>query len=416
MKLSKKMVVMGILFSSVLGSLNVGNVIAQAADTSQESTANVGNEKGIDVIYKYGDKVLDKKAVKSTINADGTLSESKIEPLNSNRQYRIKPDQSFMVSRDSVSGIRYVNVQLEKIRTISVKLFLDGQPMKIYDIDVLDTDTTVSVSQLGLDLNSTRVVDGQTTFNIDNDHIVRVDLESTKIVDVIYNDENGLESRIPFGEVTVFAGKNELTSDEVPTPEGYTIIPGQRFRISKNGATSVIRVKVKSNENLESLKPTDPKPNVKPGASVKPTNPSNPSKNGSYAVQKVRITFVDKNTNELVGNLQLNGLATHAKKIEAPKNYELVNAKDADIKFDTKGNKDLKISVRKTKSAITKSEGIVTTNNGEYKRLYTIDGKMVGNRALAAGTKWYTDQQITVGGDLMYRVATNEWVKASDVQ
>ena len=141
-----------------------------------------------------------------------------------------------------------------------------------------------------------------------------------------------------------------------------------------------------------------------------------PHKHGGYAVQRVRITFIDKNTNELVGNLQLNGLATHTKKIEAPKNYELVNANDADIKFDTKGNKDIKISVRKTKSSITKSEGIVTTNNGEYKRLYTIDGKMVGNRALAAGTKWYTDQQITVGGDLMYRVATNEWVKAFDVK
>ena len=57
---------------------------------------------------------------------------------------------------------------------------------------------------------------------------------------------------------------------------------------------------------------------------------------------------------------------------------------------------------------------VVTTKN--QASLYTKDGKKVTNRALAANTPWYTDQSATINGEKMYRVATNEWVKASDIQ
>ncbi|GEO79575.1 hypothetical protein FD29_GL001708 [Companilactobacillus mindensis DSM 14500] len=46
--------------------------------------------------------------------------------------------------------------------------------------------------------------------------------------------------------------------------------------------------------------------------------------------------------------------------------------------------------------------------------LYTGQGKRVENRALAAGTAWFSDKMMNLNGEKYYRVATDEWVKASD--
>jgi len=47
--------------------------------------------------------------------------------------------------------------------------------------------------------------------------------------------------------------------------------------------------------------------------------------------------------------------------------------------------------------------------------LTKFDGSAVKNRALAPKTPWYTDETAIINGVTMYRVATNEWVKQSDV-
>ena len=46
--------------------------------------------------------------------------------------------------------------------------------------------------------------------------------------------------------------------------------------------------------------------------------------------------------------------------------------------------------------------------------LYQHDTSKVSDRALAGGSDWYSDQQMVKNGEVYYRVATNEWVKASD--
>lgn len=58
----------------------------------------------------------------------------------------------------------------------------------------------------------------------------------------------------------------------------------------------------------------------------------------------------------------------------------------------------------------------IQTKTGTAKYLYDINGKQSGKRALASNTAWYSDRSATINGETMYRVATNEWVKASDIQ
>lgn len=56
----------------------------------------------------------------------------------------------------------------------------------------------------------------------------------------------------------------------------------------------------------------------------------------------------------------------------------------------------------------------VTTN--KQASLYTATGKRVTDRALSASTPWYSDRTSTINGQTMYRVATDEWVSAEDIQ
>src|SRR5699024_9097531 len=71
-----------------------------------------------------------------------------------------------------------------------------------------------------------------------------------------------------------------------------------------------------------------------------------PSRGGhsGYAIQRVRISFIDQDGDE-VGYKQLNGKDTFTSKIEAPAGYTLVNSSNATIKFNKKGNKDIKVKV-----------------------------------------------------------------------
>lgn len=58
---------------------------------------------------------------------------------------------------------------------------------------------------------------------------------------------------------------------------------------------------------------------------------------------------------------------------------------------------------------------VATHPDGDSITLYTKDMQKISNRALAPGSDWFSDQEITRNGEKYYRVAENEWVKASDV-
>ncbi|MFH5811044.1 SLAP domain-containing protein [Companilactobacillus sp. FL22-1] len=61
-----------------------------------------------------------------------------------------------------------------------------------------------------------------------------------------------------------------------------------------------------------------------------------------------------------------------------------------------------------------KAASVATTNASGIARLYTADGKLISNRALAPKTDWAVGKVITIDGTKMYQVATSEYLKASD--
>ncbi|KRK82828.1 hypothetical protein FC78_GL001631 [Companilactobacillus bobalius DSM 19674] len=59
-------------------------------------------------------------------------------------------------------------------------------------------------------------------------------------------------------------------------------------------------------------------------------------------------------------------------------------------------------------------DSVITTN--KQTTLYNSKGEKITNRVLGADTAWRTDRTAQINGQTMYRVATNEWVSASNVQ
>lgn len=66
-------------------------------------------------------------------------------------------------------------------------------------------------------------------------------------------------------------------------------------------------------------------------------------------------------------------------------------------------------------SNITPSKGIVTIGSS-VAILYTKDGVAITDRALGPATRWQTANKMTLKGETYYQVATNEWVKASNLK
>ncbi|ALB30091.1 hypothetical protein [Companilactobacillus heilongjiangensis] len=221
-------------------------------------------------------------------------------------------------------------------------------------------------------------------------------------VQIIFVDENNKQVK-----TDSLKNKNILetvSAREVTAPEGYTVIPDQNAVIASqtNGGVTSYAAIINVKKNAPTATHNGSNTSVKHGS------------HGGYVSQKVRVSFVDQDGDE-VGYQQLNGKASFDTKISAPAGYSFVNANEANIKFDKSGNKDLKLKVTKNRPVSTMEEGIVTTNSGDFKHLYTIEGKDITNRGLSGDSKWYTDQYATINGEKMFRVATNEWVKATDV-
>ena len=58
--------------------------------------------------------------------------------------------------------------------------------------------------------------------------------------------------------------------------------------------------------------------------------------------------------------------------------------------------------------------GVVTVKN-QTAQLYTVYGNTISGRTLSANSSWKYYESKTINGETYYRVATDEWVKASDV-
>ncbi|KRK81778.1 hypothetical protein FC78_GL000076 [Companilactobacillus bobalius DSM 19674] len=120
------------------------------------------------------------------------------------------------------------------------------------------------------------------------------------------------------------------------------------------------------------------------------------------------ISYIDESTNKEVGTQTGRGADGANLNLKVPTGYALVNANDAIYQINS-GNKNVKISVKKV--ADSDDLGLVSTYpDGGSVQVYDINGKAV-NVELGQASDWVTDQLKTINGVEYYRVATDKYIR-----
>lgn len=124
------------------------------------------------------------------------------------------------------------------------------------------------------------------------------------------------------------------------------------------------------------------------------------------------ISYVDQDTGKEVGTQAGKGADGSKIVLKSPDGYAFVNADDVNYEID-KDTPNATIYVQKSDQTV---DNIVAgyPKNGDIK-IYNEKGKLNNDVVLSEGSDWIIDKTLTINGAEYYRVATNEYVKASDV-
>lgn len=124
------------------------------------------------------------------------------------------------------------------------------------------------------------------------------------------------------------------------------------------------------------------------------------------------ISYVDQDSGKEVGTQAGKGANGSTIVLKAPTGYAFVSADDVNYTID----KDTpKSTVYVQKSDQTEDNIVSGYPKNGYIKIYDKNGKLNNDVVLSEGSSWIIDQQVSINGSEYYRVATNEYVKASDV-
>lgn len=123
------------------------------------------------------------------------------------------------------------------------------------------------------------------------------------------------------------------------------------------------------------------------------------------------ITFLDQDTGRTIGITTGEGADGEDVTLTAPDGYSFINADDIQMTIN-KDNPNKSIEVAPNSSDFL---GTITTYpNSGYTDLYSSKGTLLDDVVLSDNSSWITDKKVYINGVKFFRVATNEYVKASD--
>ncbi|WP_169751885.1 BspA family leucine-rich repeat surface protein [Companilactobacillus heilongjiangensis] len=163
------------------------------------------------------------------------------------------------------------------------------------------------------------------------------------------------------------------------------------------------------------------------GGLQKPSNPSGTGNNSSSQTkpQKDKNNTIKANvtisTNLGDIKVQVSGKANEKKTVDVPQTDGYTSdKKTVTVLINANGTATTSESVKyikNTTEVVRKNTLITTFNDKGNVILYNLDGTKLtrSDRMLASNTDWFSDRQVTIDGILYLRVATNEWIKGSNV-
>lgn len=125
-----------------------------------------------------------------------------------------------------------------------------------------------------------------------------------------------------------------------------------------------------------------------------------------------QVTYIDQANDQEVGTETGKAAQGATVTLTAPKGYIFTTASDVTLRVD-KNSGVVKIYVKK--SDATETNLITTYPDSGYVAIYDENGKLNNDVVLSQNSDWVTDQTKTIDGVTYYRVATNQYVRASSV-
>jgi len=353
-----------------------------------------------DVIVKY----VNDKDPKAKLS-DGVIKDVKDDATSVSAElvtapagYKLVADQKFAVSYGKVTV--HV-VPAEETKQIVVKYLDSTNNMnKLADSTMTVAKNARKVAHETVPLPEGYQISGRRLIVIKHGRIlvhvkpinINADGEVSKSdVTVKYVNDKDTTTKIADGVIKdVKDSATSVSAELVTAPAGYKLVAGQTFAVSYGKVT----VHVVPAEN---------------STEAKPTTPETPEVTAREFTTTVH--FVDHESGKKVHSTKVVGKSGQKHEISLPKEYELATGETNKI---STGKKDATVSIKVVKKAVEENHratlGVINTAS-----LYTKDGKIIKDRALAKDSNWITDKKLVVNGETFHRVSTNEWVKASDV-
>jgi len=160
-------------------------------------------------------------------------------------------------------------------------------------------------------------------------------------------------------------------------------------------------VKISSNLDQEIIANYPDYQTLKVGDIIEITVPDQSGYNKDKTTVKAIVK--DANTIEII-DPETEGLVTYTKKNTGGNGGGTIDPEDPDIEGPD--------------TIIGKNQKLAVYSDLDGAKIYDSKGQLINNRQLAASSAWHSDQiwtKMAKSGQVFYRVASNEWVKAEDV-
>lgn len=450
MKFSRSLIITGLLFSSVLGSVNVNNINVNAEVNSEDK-----NKK--DITFKFLNNGTEVETKEGTINSENEITSNDI-PKMSKDNYRIVSGQNYTITTND-SQKKMVLVKVEKIKKVSVKYTVDGIISNVSEfptsVDVLDDAKTVQLTELNNNFDGYRLKDDIKNFIVSEKNEITINLEKLNSIKVVFVLENGSDVPILNAEVNVGISDKSVNSESVKAPTGYEVITNKEFPIKELNNKKYVKVAIRKlaqepvreqetikinfvddkgkiildkrlpktitvNQNstkvdLSKIKlPSEYVFGDKSDPFIKDGNVTiKLSKVEPDIVSVVNVNYIDVATKKSVRSINLKGKLGAKFKLNLPEGYKVVEGSSNIVAF-VKGVTSVTVFVTKVMD-IKDHKSVISTHEGTMASIFDDKGKILKNRVLAPGSTWQSDKVMTRNGMKFYRVATNEWISSENV-
>ena len=380
----------------VLGTVVTPATVVNAAEDATSESKDTSKDNQVTNLITFIDGTTG-KAVGASVSVKGNVGDTISPEANGLKDYQLYPGTTAKMLADGKSqDVKVINNA--DITSITISYTLDGRQVATRKVANQVVNTKYKVEQPDAKTGYVLVDDNQTV-NVAKKGVFTAPVTANISNSIIFKTSDGIQVNATKDQAeATISGKKvgdviDITSQ---LPAGYTA-DNSKVTLQANGNTQIVTVK----KTADGITPFKSTVETKSDSAFIPLYTST----GKSALRGLAAGTDWATNNKMI----LDGVTYYQ-----VSTTEFVKASDVTVKGNVDTSTDTNTDTNT--DAVASDKSTVTTKNVAFTPLYTKDGKVIGDRGLGANSPWHSDLMITVNGVKMYRVATNEWVKASAIK